>query len=315
MTADIITLRDEDSGAMAKIMASQGFNCFSFVVPVGGAEVETIWAEPGYEAGDRRASGSGTPVLFPFPGRIAGTSMHWDGKDWPLEAGDGRGNAIHGFVHTRPWRVVERNTSSVAAEFQASVDDAEILKHWPADFRLRAAATVTGNSFLLTIVADNPGDKPLPCGLGLHPYFKAPLGSTASECKVHLPVSNAWEMHEMIATGQREPLADAAEYQGGLNFAEMKFDNGFGGLVFEDGTCASQIVDTGAGVSLELAFNDVFRECVVYTPPHREAVCIEPYTCVCDPVRLEAEGHDAGLRVLQPGEGFTAEMKITLTNT
>jgi len=313
MTANIVTLKDNASGAEAKIMASQGFNIYSFAAPAGGAQVETLWAEPGYDAGDRRASGSGTPLLFPFPGRIQGVTLDWDGQKWPLEAGDGRGNAIHGFVHTRPWRVLSTTADSAVAEFQASVDDPGILNHWPADFRLTATARVQGSSLTLQITVDNPGDKPLPCGLGLHPYFRAPLAGDAENCLVQLPVTDAWEMREMIATGQREPLAEAASYQAGLPFSEMNFDNGFGGLVFEDGQCVSRILDQTAKLKLELAFNDVFSECVVYTPPHREAVCVEPYTCVCDPFRLQAEGIDAGLRVLEPGASFTAEMKLTLS--
>ena len=31
--------------------------------------------------GDKRASGSGIPLLFPFPGRIQGTALHWDDRD------------------------------------------------------------------------------------------------------------------------------------------------------------------------------------------------------------------------------------------
>jgi len=45
---------------------------------------------------------------------------------------------------------------------------------------------------------------------------------------------------------------------------------------------------------------------VVYNPPHREAFCIEPYTCVPDPFALEARG----LRVLAPGEQFQARIDI-----
>ncbi len=111
MTAQIISLTDAQSGASARILVSLGLNCFQFQVPSTTGPLDVLWSEPGFENGDRRASGSGIPVLFPFPGRIAGTTLTWQGKPYTLEAGDGRGNAIHGFVHERAWRVIEQEPS------------------------------------------------------------------------------------------------------------------------------------------------------------------------------------------------------------
>ena len=56
-----------------------------------------LWAAADFAAGGRPSS-SGIPLMFPFAGRIRGTSFHFDGKQYALEAGDGLGNAIHGFV-------------------------------------------------------------------------------------------------------------------------------------------------------------------------------------------------------------------------
>jgi aldose 1-epimerase len=38
--------------------------------------------------------------------------------------------------------------------------------------------------------------------------------------------------------------------------------------------------DPHAGVSIVQSCDVAFRHCVVYTPPHRQAVCLEPYSCV-----------------------------------
>ena len=58
-----------------------------------GQYVDINWSAPGFAEGPQRPSGSGIPVLFPFPGRIQGTVFHWEGKDYSLPAGDGQGNA------------------------------------------------------------------------------------------------------------------------------------------------------------------------------------------------------------------------------
>src|SRR5258708_29988958 len=104
MTAEIVTIRDAASGASAEILVSQGFNCFRFTAMPDGQGVEVIYAPADFATGQERPSRGGIPLLFPFPGRISGTTFTWEGKQYALEAGDAFGNAIHGFALWRPWR-------------------------------------------------------------------------------------------------------------------------------------------------------------------------------------------------------------------
>jgi aldose 1-epimerase len=228
-----------------------------------------------------------------------------------LEEGDGRGNAIHGFVHARPWRVIAQSDGEATGQFQASLDDPALLARWPSDFRVTATYRLQGNSLRLRLLIENPGDADLPFGLGTHPYFRVPLGGgDAAECVVRVPVGMRWELDGMIATGRRLPLAAEQALDRGLRFADMQLDAGFSGLRLDGGRCTTEIHDPGSGRTMRQTFDGAFRECVVYNPPHRQAICIEPYTCLCDPFRLEAEGVDAGLRVLSPGECFQAAVEI-----
>ncbi len=56
-----------------------------------------------------------------------------------------------------------------------------------------------------------------------------------------------------------------------------------------------------------------FASAVVYNPPHRQAICIEPYTCVPDAYHLAESGVDTGLRALAPGDGVsTARIELRL---
>jgi aldose 1-epimerase len=307
-----IDLHDASSGARAKILADFGFNCYSFTVPMDGEELEVLWAAPGFETGNERPSGSGIPILFPFPGRIKGTQLSWDGQTYELDEGDGLGNAIHGFVHNRPWRIIESSAGRVVGQFQASVDDPMILNSWPADFRITATYELAGTALRTSYEVENPDRRPLPCGLGTHPYFRVPLGGiNKDDCEIQVPVSTRWLLDDMIASGQSEPLEESARFRQCLRFADMFFDNIFGGLSLVDGVCTARVCDP-SGKTLTMRFNDVFQQCVLYNPPHREAVCIEPYSCVPDPFRLTADGFEVGLRVLEPGESFQAEVEMRI---
>ncbi len=310
-----VVIRDPDSQSEAEVLVGYGFNCFRFETHLDGHRVDVLWADDDFRSAQQRPSGSGIPILFPFPGRIQGTSFQWEGRTYALDDGDGLGNAIHGFVHCRPWRTVARSEQSIVGEFQASVDDPSLLQKWPSDYRVRAEYRLQSRCLQFQCDMQNCGDVALPCGFGTHPYFKVPLTAqgVADKCRVRIPISASWELVDMNATGKVDPLANAAEFQSGLQFADVQVDNVFTGLVPTDGVYRSSVSEPQSGLAVQMEFDDIFRECVVYTPGHREAICIEPYTCVPDAFRLERDGIDAGMRILEPGESFSAQIKIEVT--
>lgn len=314
MNSQIVTIRDAASGASAEILVSQGFNCFRFTAMPNGSPVEVLYAPEDFGAGQGRPSRGGIPLLFPFPGRIPGTTFRWEGKQYELEPGDAFGNAIHGFALSRPWRVMDQADNQVVGEFHAWRDDPELKRRWPADFRITAIYTILGHKLDALYRLENPCDVPLPCGFGTHPYFRVPLGSgKADDCVVRLPVSARWELKDMLPTGRRIELPDAAIVQAGQAYGELKLDDAFAGLCFEDGWCAASIRDPASGRTMTQRGDTTFRECVVYTPPHREAICIEPLTCVPNCFELSSRGIDAGLKVIPPGGSFTARVEISVS--
>ena len=311
----IVTLTDPTTGAQASVAPELGFNCFSFRAPLGNEWVETLWAHPDFLAGTQRPSGSGIPLLFPFGGRIPGTSFEYEGKTYELEPGDAHGNAIHGFVMQRPWRVVEQSESRVVGEFQASVDEPDLHRRWPADFRIRVVYDVTGGGLFSQINVTNPGDRPLPFGLATHAYFRIPPGGQPSEAEqtiVRVPVRGAWKLAELIPTGEQAEMGELAALPEGIPLAGRAFDNVFTDLTYDHGRAVTSLHNPLRGCTLTQTFDESFRHAVVYTPPHREAICIEPYTALPNPFRLEAAGIPTGLRFLQPSESWNTLIEIRL---
>jgi aldose 1-epimerase len=319
MSPETITLADQDAGSSASIL-TLGFNCYRFQTAFAGEPVDVLWSAPNFAAGTERASGSGIPILFPFPGRIQGVDFEWEGKTYHLQPGDKFGNAIHGFVHTRLWRVVEQTGTRVVGVFQASVDDPSLVACWPADFRITASYELSGSTLRSHFRLENPDPtNSLPCGFGTHPYFRVPLGivgnalrgvPSADECRIRIPARERWKLVDMLVTGEHEPIANVAAFHSGLRFGDTQFDDCFTDLRWNGDECRAQIADPASGRTMTMTFSRAFRECVVYNPPHREAICIEPLTCPPDPFRLSKLGVDAGLRVLAPGEFFEAHVEL-----
>jgi aldose 1-epimerase len=322
MSSHMVKISDPASGAEAQILTSLGFNCFSWRPVLDDGPREMIWAHPDFTGGNERPSGSGIPLLFPFPGRIGGAKFQFGGRKYALEPGDAFGNAIHGFVHKRPWRVVEQSPSRVAGEFQAAVDDASILNHWPSDFCIRVSYEVRGQELLSEIRYENTGNAPLPCGFGTHTYFRLPLveGAVAEETLVYAPVSQIWHLENMLPVGRILPVPAGMELAGAMPLAGRQFDTTYTGMRAEaDGLIQTCLREPVSGRSVTQRFDATFTQCVVYTPPHREAICLEPYTCVPNAIQLAAEGgglgggHATGLQIFAPGETRETEISIVVS--
>jgi aldose 1-epimerase len=185
---------------------------------------------------------------------------------------------------------------------------------WPADYEVTLTYEVQGASLKCTFLVRNVDRmSDLPCGFGLHPYFRIPLGSVSSGdgCTITVPAGCVWELDSRLnPTGKRVPVKGREDLRFGSPFSELELDHVYGDLVFLDGACTVTVQDEPGGRTLWMTFSDVFRHCVVFTPPNRKAICIEPYTCIPDPFTLVDKGVDTGLKILSPGESFQGWVEI-----
>jgi aldose 1-epimerase len=311
---DVYVLEDSETGSTARVLPDYGFNCYSFRCRIDGRELELLRSHDHFADQPSRASGNGTPILFPFPNRIRGGKFEFGGKPFQLPCNERGVNAIHGLVIDRRWRVVSSagKDAAVTGQFQVSRDAAELRNLWPADFLIELTYKLDGNRLATLVRITNPDSRPLPWGFGTHPYFRLPLipQGDPGACAVVAPVAETWELQDLLPTGRRLAVSPATGLDGRRPFSELKFDTVFTKLQFIEGLCTCRLVDRDAGVAVVLQFDRMFRELVIYTPPDRGAICLEPYTCVTDAINLQPRGVDAGLQVLAPGE--TVQATITL---
>jgi len=304
-----ICLRDR--GGRAKILPEFGLNCVDLTLRDGSETVPVLWAPEGFAKGKQQGYLGGLPVLFPFPGRIRDGAFCFRGRTYRLPVIDGMGNALHGQVVNRPWKVTACSETRVEARFRASEglgeEGALPEENWPADYEVAITYEIRGSALKCTFEVRNLDQKmDLPCGLGLHPYLRIPVGNgSEGACTVTVPAGSVWELDSRLnPTGRRVPVQGKEDLRRGKPFSDLELDHVFGDLMFRNHVCKAAVHDNLSGKTLWLMFSDVFRHCVVFTPPHRQAICIEPYTCVPDPFTLEERGVDTGLRTLSPGESF-----------
>jgi aldose 1-epimerase len=311
--ATVWTLHDPDAGCGCEISPSMGGNCYRWYVSEAQQPRELLYRDPAIFPGGRPTR-SGIPVLFPFPNRIRGGRFQWGDQTYQLPVNDSaQANAIHGFACRSAWRLAGTGNDGQSAwltmEFQASVDAVHALRLWPADHRLTLTVRLRRDRLRLEAVVSNHDRVPLPFGLGFHPYFHLATPDTA----VLAPARSYWQLQDSLPTGTRLPVdaerdlnrprpANALTLDDVLTELPAEAVNGEG-LIFR-GRCGR----------VEMWTSPAFRELVVFTPPHRQGFCLEPYTCTTDAVNLQARAIDAGWLVLQPGERWSAVVEMVVAS-
>jgi len=308
-------------GHEAVIWPALGCNCLHWRMPHGSDRLDLLYVDPALYV-NGRPTRSGIPVLFPFPNRIRAGRFTWDGKEYQLPQDDpARQNAIHGFAVHHRWRVIDQGASGSEAwltgEFQCSRDAPECLQLWPTDHRLRLTHRLGLGWLRLEAEVTNPDSKPMPFGLGYHPYFRMPFVSdrSADECTVQVPARNYWELKENLPTGERPVVDPQRDLNTPRPFASLHVDD-----VLTEPPGRSQVAESELypcatlhsppGVTLRMFCSTVFRDLVVFVPQHRQAFCVEPYTCTTDAINLQQRGIDAGWLVLPPGGKWTAVVEL-----
>ena len=224
-------------------------------------------------------------------------------------------NAIHGFAPRVPWRVVGTAATdadaSITGQFRMSQDAPASAHLWPGDATLALTYRLTAAALRVEAVVENFGPGPMPFGLGYHPYFRVP---TAPEAKVDETVlwtaaDSVWETDDGLPTGRRLPLPPEFDFQSPRLVGPTVFDNLFGCSPSVDADQPSRVAaltHPSAAGELSIHADPAFGQIVLFTPPHRTAVAIEPYTCTTDAGNLELRGIAAGWRELPAGGRFDA---------
>jgi aldose 1-epimerase len=319
-TAPTLILADE-KGNRAEVWPAFGFNCFRWQAVLGtGQTVDVLYSDPAQFVSGHPTR-TGIPVLFPFPNRIRDGRFTWAGREYRLPANDPSGkNAIHGFAVRRAWQVIGQGADDrsawVTGEFALSMEAPDLRSLWPADPLLRLTLRLSGRCLRLEAEVVNLKPEPLPFGLGYHPYFRVPFvpGTAAEEYTVKVPARSMWKLEESLPDGTRLPVDAAHDLNRPRPFSELKLDDVLTDLplapMTPEGLRLRATLRGPSWAVLNLYASESFRELVVFTPPHRQAFCVEPYTCTTDAINLEARGIPAGWRVLAPGERWTSVVEL-----
>ena len=313
---ELITLEADRERAV--IAPGAGCQCLGY--RAGTLDVVAGPASP--DAWREHPHRSGIPILFPWPGRVAGARFTFEGREYRLPVNEpARGHAIHGLACERAFRVTRRGAYFVAAILDSS-DYPDLNSIWPWPFVLEIDYEV-GNGLRLKARISNTGNSVMPFGFGAHPYFHAPLNPAGlrDAMLIQLDAIARWPLDaRLIPTGAAEPLAGKYDFRAPRALGADSYDDAFrmapvaARSANNDGRAPrARLVDPSLKIAIELRADPAFGEFIVYAPEDRPVVAIEPYTCAPDAFNLAAREIAAGMRVLAPGESFEAGFEIRLS--
>ena len=293
----------------AQIVPSIGANCSHFSIQKNGEWIDVIDPPPSLLKLQERPSGFGNPILFPFPNRIRSGRFNFEGETYIFDKPANSPNSIHGLLLDHSFVVTEFGSSSdnlqpfayITCQVESEKSD-WIMRQYPFPFLFEITYTLTVHCLRMDILVQNMGQKRLPMGLGMHPYFRVLFSpdSQPQNSWVTIPANQYWELNEFLPTGRILETQDP-ELINGKCFSDLKLDDIFTNLIcIENGSSICSINDRSAGISLQVEADSNFRQWVVYTPPDRHVICFEPYTCPTDAVNLVAKNTAANLIILEP---------------
>ncbi len=311
----VIELHDDTRGQTARLLPDMGATCFEYSVTNGVERVDVLDPPPDLGSLAADPTGYGTPILFPFPNRIRDGCWRFRGESHRFHSLADDGHHRHGVVYDRAWRVeaLRGDAAGAACVMSLSTEDhPDILTQYPFPFLLEVTYALADGWLDIALGVTNVGEDELPMGIGLHPYFRAPIGgeTTLANCTITVPAERYWELDGMLPTGRRRTVSGHRDLRRGRAMAGLELDDVFTDLALEGNSSRCIIDDEGPGMRTTLESDGAFREIVVFTPAGRRAVCLEPYTCPTDSPNLAARGVDAGLTILEPRRTFRGSVRI-----
>lgn len=234
------------------------------------------------------------PLLFPIVGNLAGNTYRHGGTAHTLPR--------HGFARERTFTWLARTDTECSLEL---TEDAATLAAYPFPFRLRIRYRLSTHGLEMDLSLTNPGTRPLPASLGLHPAFRWPLqdGTDKGAHGLTFDEEEPGPVHRLNAEGLLDPCPRPSPIRGReLALTEALFAED--ALVFLAPRSRGLRYGGASGPVLRLAWQG-FPQLGLWakTDPGPAFLCIEPWAGHADPAGWEGDFHEKpGSFQVAPGD-------------
>ena len=235
--------------------------------------------------------------LVPYVNRIRGGRFHFRGREVmlaPNMAGDP--SPLHGQGWLGAWDIESATASQAVLSFRHAAGD------WPWEYRAEQHFDLDDGGLSVRLACRNLSDTPMPCGLGQHPYFDCGPGT-----RIDTNVSHVWTIDEHVLPVEKVQAAGRFDITDRL-VCGQDLDHGFGGW---GGTARMTDPDWPFEVQLTSPDAHFFQ---LYSPASGGIFVAEPVSHANAALNAPEERWDElGMKVLQPGEEMSLDMRLEVT--
>ncbi len=255
------------------------------IVEVGGGIRE-------YRAGGRHVlqpypaeqmcDGAHGAPLIPWPNRLADGRYSFDGSDYQVALTEpDKHNAIHGFLHWRPWQPVEHAGDRIT--MAATLFP---LQGYPFTLNVRIEYRLDRTGLTVNTTATNSGNRPCPYGCGQHPYL-SPGPGLVNDCTLQLQATTRirTDPERELPAGTESVNGTSFDFRAPRQLGDLRIDYAFTDLERDDEGRAWVRLGRPDGHTAELWADETFPVIELYTADtlspdrRRRGLGTEPMSC------------------------------------
>lgn len=229
--------------------------------------------------------------LVPFCNRISDRRIQADDMDHmlpPAPQDIEQRHALHGIGWTSEWTIDE----SSAATASLSLEHHSI--QWPWAFLAKQEIALTGSGYTHRLSLRNLDTRPMPAGLGLHPYFPR------TGAKLNVSAAGFWDCGPTLIPTEHLAIDCEPDWFGGKNF-----DHCFTGS-------ANPIELEWPKHRLQIHTSSNLPYTHVFVLDGEDFFCVEPVSHIPDAINNPRNAAANGLRFLEPDECLEIECRFEI---
>lgn len=232
--------------------------------------------------------------LVPWSNRITGGGFEYDGSFYPIHANRTEEHyPIHGDGWLQIWKVAEHDANRIKLTLDSRGFDGN-----PYHYRSSQTFLLLPEGLQIDLTVTNMGQKTLPFGLGLHPYF-----TRNQQTLLQFKSEGVWlSGDDPIPTELTNNFPPTWDYNAPNTLEGSLIDNCFTGW---NGKAVIAYPDRG--LSLTMAMPDCNGYTLLYRPPRLDYFCLEPITHPIDAFHMPQH---PGLAYLSHGDSLALRAKF-----
>jgi aldose 1-epimerase len=245
--------------------------------------------------------------MAPYPNRIRDGRFSFAGISHQLRFPEK--HAIHGDVRNRAWEVTESSATSIALQFD-SRNFSDL--NFPFPFSIEQSFDVADSALTINCILRNEGATAFPAGFGFHPYYNRALGENDENVALTFNARGAYPFSGEVPL----PESMAAPLSASLDFSKSKavpegIDHCFAGF---DGM--AELRWPKSNLVVRMRASQAFSHLVLYSPPGKPFIALEPQTQMNDGFNYLARGEtETGVVVLEAGQELAASFSLAVEAT